>query len=494
MKRFSLCILILVVALVLASQEWTSGPGTARAAPPPGWSEPLNVSKTSAGSLQPNFVLDSSGAAHVVWTEAHPPGEIYYSKVASGVATTGENISNTAGASFSQSIAIDGSGTLHAIWTDQNEGDGDPYYASKPAGGSWSGHVNIYPTWLYSPETNIAAESNGDLHVIWSQAMGAAGDIYYCYKPASASSWSGTCGDLDEGNWGWPSTSNAELAVDNNGTVHMIQRYELNEGDNLGVAYRSKPRGGSWSGLQVISDSPSSGQAPTIAVDSSGAAYSVWVDDRLGNNEIYYATNADGSWSTPVNVSQSSGDSNDPRIAVDSTGTVHVVWEEGPEGSREIRYASKPLGGSWPAPSGIVDVSNTSGDSILPWIAIGGSNHVHVMWSDSTTGNYEIYYSATASAVKKPQTPFERCQWVKARIGEVELGVDIAFLVADPGGGWFPWGPSDLIDCGAPDAPEDIEAVSDCASSYIASLPYHKQWAAFVKWLLGGQPVKCVPQ
>jgi serine/threonine-protein kinase len=357
------------------------------------WSAPVNVSNSGGGSLQPNFVVDDSGGAHVLWTEG---GDIYYSAVENGVPSASLNISNTAGNSFSQSIAVDGSGTLHAIWTDQTEGDGDPYYATKPASGSWSAlPVNIYPTWLFSPETYIAAETNGDLHVIWSQAMGAAGDIYYCYKPASVSSWAGTCGDLDEGNWGWPSTSNAEIAVDTNGTVHLVQRYELNQGDNLGVAYRSKPKGGSWSGLQIISDSSSSALEPAIAVDSSGAAYAVWVDDRGGNGEIYYATNKGGAWSTPANISHTSGDSYEPRIVVDSIGTVHAVWEEGSASSREIEYVSKPRAGSW---SGLTNVSNTSGDSIWPSIAVDGSSNVYVMWGDNTPGNYEIYYAKRGAA------------------------------------------------------------------------------------------------
>ncbi len=122
----------------------------------------------------------------------------------------------------------------------------------------------------------------------------------------------------------------------------------------------------------------------------------VWYDDTPGNFDIFYSTKpSGGSWSTSVNISDNSGGSGFPGLAMDSSGGLHVVWYDDTPGNFDIFYSTKPSGGSW---SGPVDVSNNSGNSKYPAIVIDGSSKVHSVWVDNSLGSSEILYATDEAA------------------------------------------------------------------------------------------------
>ena len=99
----------------------------------------------------------------------------------------------------------------------------------------------------------------------------------------------------------------------------------------------------------------------------------------------------DDNYLEPVNVSNDSGRSEHPSIAVDSRGTVHLVWDDNTPGNEEIFYAYKPAGGNWSSP---VNISNNAGASRSPCIAIDKNDKIHIAWQDdSPDGQWRIFYS-----------------------------------------------------------------------------------------------------
>jgi hypothetical protein len=91
-----------------------------------------------------------------------------------------------------------------------------------------------------------------------------------------------------------------------------------------------------------------------------------------------------------VNVSNNSGRSENPSIAVDSNNTVHLVWNDDTPGNEEIFYAYKPANGNWSAP---INISNNSRASRSPCITVDNSNIIHLAWQDcSPDGYWRIFY------------------------------------------------------------------------------------------------------
>lgn len=363
------------------------------------WSAPANVSQNpNAQSQQPRLGASSDGEVNVVWHEDQ--SEILIaSKSTAGSFEPPVNIScNTAGPSWSPDISIDGRNDLHTVWTDQTTGDGDPYYQFRPEGGSRTcPPTNVHETSLFSPSERVVADQGGNVHLVWSQAMGAAADIFHCYKPVSGS-WS--CQNLDEGISGFPHQASPAIAVDSSGTIHMAVNETLDGSANgYRIMYRSLTSGGSWSPMTEVDFSPSGSYAPDIASESGGTVHIVWSDTRESSRQIYYSTKSGGGWSTPAAIADTSADSTQPAIAVDSSGTLHVVWDDG-----DI-YHARNDGGGWSSPE---NVSESSGSAGFAAIATGPGDQVHVVWEDNRTtgenpgGTYEVLYSTSAGVGQTP--------------------------------------------------------------------------------------------
>jgi len=102
---------------------------------------------------------------------------------------------------------------------------------------------------------------------------------------------------------------------------------------------------------------------------------------------LVQGTQAD--WGAARRISNTSGYSRDPAIAANTSG-VYVVWSDNTPGNFEI-YArqSRDSGATW---SAVQRLTWNTGSSALSAASIDPSGNLHVVWSDNTPGNMEIYY------------------------------------------------------------------------------------------------------
>jgi hypothetical protein len=123
---------------------------------------------------------------------------------------------------------------------------------------------------------------------------------------------------------------------------------------------------------------------------SGSNIYVLWKDNSTGNTEIYFKRSTDNgaTWDKKKRLSHNAGYSSDPAIAV-SGENIHVVWSDDTPGNRDVYYRrSRDNGITW---SKQKRLTNNAGDSSLPTVAASGS-YIHVTWYDDTAGNDEIYY------------------------------------------------------------------------------------------------------
>jgi hypothetical protein len=103
-----------------------------------------------------------------------------------------------------------------------------------------------------------------------------------------------------------------------------------------------------------------------------------------------FAGVAKADWTPTQRLTWNSSSSLYPAIAVDPSGHVHVVWSDFTPGNWEIYYKKSTDGGStWMTGQRL---TWNSGNSQFPAVAIDSSGHVHVVWNDDSSGNSEIYY------------------------------------------------------------------------------------------------------
>ena len=79
----------------------------------------------------------------------------------------------------------------------------------------------------------------------------------------------------------------------------------------------------------------------------------------------------------PRNVSRSPGLSYAPSIAIDNEGNVHLLWSDATPGNYEVFYSFKKPDSDWVEP---IDISNTSNNSYEPSMDIDPFDNLHVVW------------------------------------------------------------------------------------------------------------------
>jgi hypothetical protein len=180
------------------------------------------------------------------------------------------------------------------------------------------------------------------------------------------------------------------IAVDSSNNTHVFWQ----EGA-LGLFeiyyIKSTDSGVTWSGVKRLTWNPGGSYHPTIALEPGNTIHMVWQDVTPGNAEIYYKKSTDGgmSWTGGKRLTWTASGSFSPAIAVDSSSRIHMVWYDTTPGNDEIYYKISTDGGmSWSSNR----LTWNPGKSEFPTIAADSSNHLHLSWSDSSPGNFEIYY------------------------------------------------------------------------------------------------------
>ncbi len=121
-----------------------------------------------------------------------------------------------------------------------------------------------------------------------------------------------------------------------------------------------------WSSPTTISTTGVNSTNPTIGMDSSANAVSVWLE-----NGIVKSSNLPfgGSWGTASALSSSGATT--PQLVVDAAGNATAIWNQ----AGAIETASQPFGGSW----GSATTLAASGSSI-PQLAVDTSGNVVAVW------------------------------------------------------------------------------------------------------------------
>lgn len=171
-----------------------------------------------------------------------------------------------------------------------------------------------------------------------------------------------------------------------------------------------------------ISNSSSYSVTPQVAVDAAGNIDVAWVDDTRGRWDILFSRSTDGgaTFSIPKNVSNSSGMSLDPHIAVDSLGAINVVWVDNTPGPQAIFFSRSADGGA--TFSTPVNLSNGPADSTSPQIALDANGNINVVWeNDGIT--FGIFYTQSVNGGASFSTPVNLAANPNGSVGP-QLGID----------------------------------------------------------------------
>jgi uncharacterized protein (DUF2147 family) len=288
-------------------------------------------------------------------------------------------------------LALDPSNNPYIVWSECIDVYSDHYdiYFKKSAdgGNTWSATKRL--TWNsgWSDYPRILLDSNGYVHVIWSQFdTSSDADLYYKKSTNGGTTWLASQRLNSDPGY----STDAIMAVDSNDHIHVVWNDEKT--GNYEIYYiKSINSGNSWRAIKRLTWTSGHSFYPYIAVDPGDNLHVVWEDDTKGNYEIFYkkSTNGGTSWSTK-RLTFNSGNSYQPNIAFGSTNNPQIIWSDYSFGMCQVIYKQSTNGGTtW---TGTKRLTWTPNHSFSGTLDVDASNHPHVIFRTDVSGNYEIYY------------------------------------------------------------------------------------------------------
>ncbi len=236
-----------------------------------------------------------------------------------------------------------------------------------------------------TPARSIAAGPTGYIHAVFYDNRTGKQQVYYARSVDSGATWSP---DMMLSNGAGFKAEPAIAA--SGGYVHAVWEDQDSGVYRAGVRYRrSTDAGLTWLAGTLLASVAHNCRNPSVAAQDS-FVHVAWADDSAGR-ELYYRRSTDygATWGDKVRLTDDMQESYHPSLALHDS-FLHLAWRDWRDHSFEIYYKrSTDYGGTWS------NDERLSGDlatgSYNPCVA-ADSGLVHVVWWDTRTTPYEIYY------------------------------------------------------------------------------------------------------
>jgi len=293
-------------------------------------------------------------------------------------------------------------------------------FLTETAQADWSTVKRLTWTSGVSSSPVVAVGSADSLHVVWQEYIDGSLEIAYKKSTNSGASWSPN----RRLTWtdGW--TGDSAIVSNPSGALSVAWEDVVTPG-NGEIYFKRSPDGGTtWNPAERLTWKSGYSRSPALAVESSDTVHLTWADETSGNYEIYYRKTTDGgsTWSAAKRLTWTSDYSGSPAMAINSSNHIHIVWHESStEFDAQIYYRKSTDGGaSWGA---VKRLTWSSGLSLSPAIVIDSNETIHAVWDDDKTGNSEIYYRRSSNG-GATWSSAKRLTWTSEQSAYSSLAVD----------------------------------------------------------------------
>jgi hypothetical protein len=318
------------------------------------------------------------------------------------------------------------SGRVYIVWQDARD------YAIPAAGEPRSysiyfrtyqsrGGVGFGPEFQVSPYDSLNAATSPSITVtpdhkawmVWQKASdGGNPDLYYAVYDATTR----TLGAVTPLTSDVAFSGSAAIAATRTGAVHVVWVDTRTGGSQ--IWWKEYTPGVGWSADTQIVSSTGSASAPSLCADYQGHLHLVWVDNRYGNNDVFYKEYFPGTGWDPADLRLTIDASSQiqPYVDADPMSNVYVVWTDLRNGASnpDIFYKDRKLG-LWSSDFELVsNLTDGNSNAVQRYPGIGHDRYgnSYVAWEDerlpaSQGKNKDVFYkigqhNVTAAPVTRP--------------------------------------------------------------------------------------------
>ena len=306
------------------------------------------------------------------------------------------NVTATAGFTGSGGVVADGAGRLHLVYEDDTaavRGEDVFYRRSLDGGVTWSLPVKLNSTGSFGVDTVLAADAAGHVVAVW--VGGALTDTTTRVYAARSSDGGAT---FSAPAVLTPTNQHAVYpmaALDRSGNALVVY---VEDGSIWNYVYttRATPGGVFDTPLSIPEQNAATITRPGLAYDSKGVAYLAYtrqVLDQTGGiaSTVRFAIGKDGrNFASPVDLTNA-GDANAfaPHVALGADDSVLLAYYAllaTPSGdpNREVMLIRSADGGA--TFSAPVNVSRNPGQSVFPSVVAESGGGIDVVWEDDLGG------------------------------------------------------------------------------------------------------------
>jgi len=260
------------------------------------------------------------------------------------------------------------------------------------------GWITTRLTWSGGPSLKpvMAVDSSKNYYVFYADETPGNYEIFFKKSTDSGTTW--TTRRLT---WNAGTSQGVDVTIDTDDNIHLVWMDTTPR--NFEIFYKNSTDGGSTWSTKQVSMTPDTSMMPAVVTDLNKNIHVFWHDNSPGNNEIFYAMSTDSgtTWATK-RLTWNPGISQVPEITAGFKNIIHVVWSDNTPVDSEVYYKWSADGGaSWTTERLTWNTGNSNWpfvlthttDLVLPThISIIPAFIVHVLWDDSSPGNVEIFH------------------------------------------------------------------------------------------------------
>jgi hypothetical protein len=240
---------------------------------------------------------------------------------------------------------------------------------------------------------DIAIDKSNRIHATWIDFREENPSLYYAYSLDEGLTF-GTNIRINDAEYMDDFKAGPKIIVDDSENIYIAFCTLIDDSYRVYIS-KSKVNDFSFENNYNIADWTSSDQ---IAIDAaaykSNIVYTVWMDDREGNWDIFFTRSTDGgiNFDTNVLVNDDSKEAIQafPKIAVDSTGTIHAIWQDKRNGDFDIYYAFSTNEGASFSKNKLI-AGNPGSNQTQPSIAIDINDNIYVTYTSENDDDSDIY-------------------------------------------------------------------------------------------------------